>query len=347
MYLLSYENSVEFEARLLETALTGVARSDIDGAEHRALEKRFKAIDPGYSSNSKLSTITRETLKVLNGQRPKGPSYLNLYFKELSESDRRDVARAMVHANREFGVIDELAVQLFEHHFVRFTGEANPRFALAEQRRESFTLDVLKDKHLKPFMDPEDDSSRLLKFRLLSAKAPVELQLDIGVVGRATWNLRGLSTLKKSHQKLIQDLQAATDDLQDRLRWRDEYLLSEPKPGIENSQLAEIHRVLEIFFHSSSIDLDALLPGIVFKDEPIDLGSRSRAYIGRCEDCDQIVALELFKNMDSAENWTTGHLYHNTIAESHLTHVFSLVHWACSGTHYISSKTGDRTRIRR
>lgn len=353
MYLLSDQSFEDMEEELLRLVMETVAQ--------RSYSRPVKDADsdpkpPAKLAEEELSETARETLKVLRGEWSGGPAYDKLYSatSRAGATVRRDVAQAMAHRwshdGRGYGAFDEIALELFRHCFDRFEGSGAASFTQT-QRRGFLQLgfDGLQRSILDPFLEESYNSSLSVQFDLDAAKAPVKLKLEIGATGHAVWELRGTSQLKKSHRKLRDELQSVVEDFRSRMGWMAEYMGSKPRPGIEDPQLSEIQRILGHYYHQGPVDVAGLKPGISFGDDPLKLDQRSRGFIGRCERCDQIVALEAVADLSISGgllNWTDdSRIYRNIYAEGSLRETFRAIHWACDGKFYLSSRTGMSTPI--
>lgn len=345
MYLLSDQSFEDMEEELLRLVMETVAQRSYSGPTRDA-DSSLKP--PAKLAEEEFSEVARETLKDLRGGKSYGASYASLYFTKITDTIRRDVAQAMAHRwtvdDRGYGAFDEIALRLFEHYLDRFEGG----IALLERAdlKDGVVLSFgeITSELLDPFLEPDYDSSLSVQFDLHTDRAPVRLKLEIGATGHAVWDLRGSSQLKKAHRKLRDELQSVVDDFRSRMGWMAEYMGSKPRPGIEEPQLSEIQRILGHYYHQGAVDVAGLKPGISFGDDPLKLDQRSRGFIGRCERCDQIVALEAVADLSISGgllNWTDeSKIYRNIYAEGSLRETFRAIHWACDGKFYLSSRTG-------
>lgn len=350
MYLLSDQSFEDMEEELLRLVMETVAQKSYSGPTGDA-DSSLKP--PARLAEAEFSEVARETLKDLRGEKAYGPSYSSLYFTKITDTIRRDVAQAMVHRwtvdDRGYGAFDEIALRLFEHYLDRFEG----RVAILERAGlkggVALNFREISEELLDPFLEPDYDRSLSVQFDLHTKRAPVRLNLEISTTGNAFWELRGSSLFKKSHRKLRDDLQAIVRDFHKRLEWMKEYMGSKPRPGIEELQRSEIQRVLGHYYHEGPVDVAGLKPGISFGDDPLKLGQHARGFIGRCERCDQIVALELVKDLGfngGTPSWADdSKIYRNIYAEGSLRETFRVIHWACDGKFYLSSRTGMSTPI--
>lgn len=261
--------------------------------------------------------ISRATLEDLLGGHSSGPSYSVLYYTNLDRSDQMDVARAMSYlqetrGNRAHGHFDLVTVRILGGIFQDFVKKlslkknpninpserpAPPVFELAGKSKikgtstKRLSLSEFQQFYLEVFLDSKAGRNLLLDFRLLSKHTTVELRLEVGTSGNLCWEARGVSSLKKSHLALRDQLQAATDDFRTRLKWLEEYEDKKQRPAFDPDD------VQEIMWHLSQIcevgpKLVALQPGIVCADDSLPLiEGNGKILFDRCLDCDAAVML--------------------------------------------------------
>ena len=351
MYLLSYEKSDQFAVDLLGRVLRD-RTSRYASPSERLQDEQLNRIDPSYGMGAEFSKLTKDVLKELLGEKPEVSYLISTYGKGISESARRDVARAMVYARsiggKDSSYLDAIAVALLEEVF-KGSSRLHPRFSTPGNEQSTFSFDQLRTDYLKHFIDPTENEALVLQFRFHSEGVPVRLQLSAETSGKVSWSLRGVSTLRSSSQRLLLQLREVVEDFEARKRWMDEYSSSKPRPGIERIYRDEIQRIFGVFFENKLADVDGLSPGIVFADEPIVLEEQARAFIGRCELCGAAVALEPVSWIGSSydtPNWADdSKLYRNHFAERQSNEILRRFHYSCTGTTYKSSRTGKSERI--
>lgn len=261
--------------------------------------------------------ISRATLEDLLGGHSSGPSYSVLYPRMQDKSDQMDVARAMSYlqearGNRAHGHFDLVTVRIIGgifQDFVKrlslrkepgldpFAKPAPPVFELAGKSKikgtpgKKLSLSEFQQFYLAVFLDSRPDRDLLLDFRLLAKKATVELRLEVGASGNLCWEARGVSSLKKSHLALRDQLQSATADFKTRLKWLEEYEGRKQRPVFDPDDSQEIMRSLDRICEVGP-ELVALQSGIVCADDSLPLiEGNGKILFERCLDCDAAVML--------------------------------------------------------
>lgn len=353
MYLLSYENSEEVRSAVQASLIDDERYSrSWKGGGSGPQQARLKAIDPAYGVNPWLAIPTRNMLKELTGK-PADLSYSShFYGRTLTPADEVEIGRAMVLADREFGAFDEIALKLMVNAFEVRSGGRNVHFT-AIDRAGSFGIDELGRLFLGYYLSPPGRDSygglavRQLKFhREGRAAIDLEFSSDGSRTGEAVWRARGVSKVNHGHLGLVRELNRPLQDFRMRMELRERYQSTEVSPGLDESTIQSLRGVLAVLY--SNFNLDSLRPDLRFADEPISLKSRtgnpdgSWGYIGRCDQCRQIVALELLEEAHQERP-----LYWDQILEDRVRDMLLLPHRnsGCRGTVYNSSRTGEQTEF--
>ncbi len=291
-----------------------------------------------------LSELTEDTLSDLREDgRSTVNSYSHLYPQNPSPRVKLDVAKAMALSSgkdrRRFGWIDGVAAKIMEIKFWKFADMKDFHFAPARGGRIAFR--DLRRTDLRPFLNSTEDSSLLLDFDFYSGQGKVSLRLKIGTLGHAIWDLRGLSSLKPTHQKLRDELQEIVRDYEQRKKWLEEYLALEPQPGLVDRQVELVEGALSYYFPNRTLDLSLLKTSLRFEGDSIALDEHTAAYIGRCGDCGHISFLDILERQgDGPRAWVS----HREDIERSAFRVLSEIHGSqvpCGRTHYVSGLTGE------
>lgn len=378
MYLLSYENSVEFESKF-RSALVRGRQPWLDSKQNGAFLKRIRTIDPGYDFEPTLSHETQKTLQILlgipssmseeeRGFRSSGfLTYRGTLFpaepKLMSNLQRRNVARAMVLSEIDFGFFDAICVQDFEAIFSTLGSEATfsgTALTVGGKYRSKFGpldwdefLSGPLSSYLLPtrrMVSPEGVERPDLMLTIGTPQGKISLELAVKAVGAPglRWSTRSISGLKKDHGKLVDRLNAVLDDYAERLNWLESYRSMPVKEGLSPSQLKAVESEMNTFFRDSYPEYSILLKGISFGDDPLIFDDNRRGYILRCETCSRIAAIEIISNYQFQNiDWSDHTLHRSMVVEKHVNKPLKRFHSesGCSGKNAVSSRTGGSTSI--
>jgi len=379
MYYLSYENSVEFEEKF-RSALVRGRQPWLDSRQNGAFLKRIKAIDPGYDFEPTLSHDTQKTLQILldipssmseeeRGFRSMGiMSYRGTLFpsdqKLMSNLQRRNVAKAMVLSEIEFGFFDLICAQDLKTAFSTLGGEATfsgtaltvggkYRSKFGPLSWDEFLAGPLSSYFLptRNMVSPEGVERPDLMLTLDTPQGKVYLELAVKAVGTPglRWYTRSLSGFKKEHAKLVDKLNASLDDYAERLNWLELYKSAPVKEGLSSSQLHTVKAEFNTFYKSSYAEYSGLLlRGISFGDDPLVFDRTSRGYILRCEICSRIAAIEMVSNYHiDNRGWNDPTLSRSTVVENRVNKPLKRFHSesGCGGKTAANPRTGESTPI--
>lgn len=388
MYLLSYETSQELRSELQTAIMAG--HLVFSGRELRRTERSDRAIlDPAADLKELLKKIdrghdsiitkkTRDILRELNGEELNRPYSASTYGKTESNRAQLEVARAMVLADREFGLLDPISLNLTREILDRFSGaETSISYSHVPDDFKEYPLRIswttFQTEVLKLYLLPgRNELSKTgvarggFRITLHVASGDVKLNLRVMIGGRGlVWSPRGLSALKKSHLKLIDELNGVLDDFAARLRWMELYKQIKPVPGLSLKQIESVRIAFGFFLRDpKALNLTCLRPGLSFGDDPLILENREgRAYLFRCELCAQPLGFEIVRDLSYSDSvdWTKPDLYRNSTIENQVnSRILDYAHGGssllkpsapepdpCRGTHYISTRTGERRPISR
>lgn len=379
MYLLSYRTSEEFRSKLERKLTDNELRPLIVSDQIDEVKESLKALDPGFEAS--VSSRTKAVLREISGKEPLEPYSSSTYGKPQTATLCRDVGRAMVLADREFGFLDEISLNITRKILDNFSGQ-EAEFSIlnkgygddwveyAKMDWTYFRTRVLRGYTLpgSEGFSPSGKDSSDLELILHTAKGNVQLGITINHMrSRLFWYARGLSAVKKSHRKLVDELNRALEDYASRLSWMEQYRSTPPKPGLSSADIARVRSALKVFF-KEPFDLPMLEGGISFGPEPLILESgQSRVYFARCTVCEKIISAEVMTNYSysSSIDWTDPEFRGRTAIEGMLneqligpdhgrTSLYSSrereLYWskripACEGRSVISSRTGKVTPL--
>lgn len=289
-----------------------------------------------------LSPMAEETLSDLRDQgRSTTESYSHYYPGEATPRVRLDVAKAMVLSsgrdNRKLGWFDGVAAKAMEIKFWEFARKEFGYFV--GPRGGSISFDDLRRGELRPFMSTTEREPSPVDFDFHSKQGRVSLRLSIDGKWMASWELRGLSKLKKSHLQLRDELQKIIADYELRKEWMKDYLDLDFSPGLLGRDIETVRRCLSSYFPGADFDLSLLRTGRRFQGDFIQLNSATSAHLGRCVSCEEIVFLEV----------VDGNLWHRSVIEQRLAKVLEGVHRSsgksCRETRYWSELSGEIEEI--
>lgn len=318
---------------------------------------KFQALDRGAKPGERLSSTTLKALQEITGLDSGKFFYRGILQSQDTDSPelRVKIARAMVLADREFGLLDEICANLLEDVFSStYPGLRAYCFEIPGELGFYSWKDLLRGPLKSYFLPGQDllaqDGTRResLRLKLKAGKETVSMELAVDAVQGAHWRPTGLSTLKRPHLELISRLSAVMVDYSRRLREMDEYRTVPLIPELGYSTVEKVEQSLRLFYPETSILIRNLLRGgVSFGDDPVDLiYDRERGYVARCESCHRAVLIELVSNSMRAD-WISEVLYRNKSYESYPRKILALAHGktGCEGTHSVSSRTGAREPI--
>lgn len=356
MYLLhskSVEETVELE-RKLRQELALLERDSLRRvqAEQLAQSNPFaEPTDPGTSA--KLGPVTRSVLLEYRGKA--GLYRTGYYGRSLSNSERMQIGRAMVLADREFGLLDEIVLDSFRMSFQKHLLSGSLGFSSPSTATDSFDYSYL-ERILSSYLRRESPRTKPYELKWKSALGMIYLRLQ-EIEGSLYWILRGTSKLRHSHQKFVVELNHALLDYSSRLGWMREYERSEPKPGLGSKVLADLRAELKLF-HDRPLDLSGLEPGVSFGDDPLildDAAGETRAYFARCESCELPALVEIrtsyssfSADFDRSVDWSSPRdSFNSSLPENSLGRILARNHEqsGCGHRTARSSRTGERLPI--
>jgi len=322
MYFLSQRDTRDFSLELHRTLNerrgymgdpqdSSVFGKDLDPEVFLELKDR----DPGYDPQFALPDLTVSMLRELHGEKLGSLSGRfgshDPYGKGVNLTDSRwaapkvklHAARAMVLAAQPVALLDPIAARLTDETLTRHSEGKRycisvPTNAGVFSWREMVELGPLKQHFL-----PGGERTSLSGVERLDIEPTVRLskeprqQLRLrfdGKVGGIIWEARGSSKLKRSHLKLVTELNAVLQDYQNRQQWADDYRKAPSLKGYERKQVESIRRELMFYTgsHRKLLDLSYLSPGVSFGDDPLTLRDRWRCYYDRCVGCGRVVTMD-------------------------------------------------------
>lgn len=351
MFLLSYTKSDEFRKNFQHCVLNSSFWDQPDGDLARDYRDR---IDPGSAVGQYLSYRTTKAFSELIGVEHEGIGYAELFRSiGLNPRDRREVGRAMVLADMEFGLMDEIVWNGFRSAFKDFASYRDYSFSVGRQKK--LTADELRE-HFAPYFLPAEkriDPVPPLRLKLRMGKTTVDLEFQPGSPAGAIWIDRSFKLRPKQNEELLKALNWCLKDFQQRLEWMENYRRAAVLPGIDSRVRSELSSIIREAYGCSYPDLDYLMPGIYFESEStaVKIGEKHSGFAGRCEDCQQIVALDIYResNYSSGDGAAGANLYQDSPAESEIDELLQDAHRArgCEGSYYISSRNGEKLELRR
>jgi len=354
MYLLSYMDSVMGRAKFQERIIRnqGYLESSTE-LDYLQLAQR---LDPDFRPQKMLPRQTRGILEQLQGR--EGAKDYYRFQDPLERMDPElmlNTARAMVLADRGYGLLDELCASLLEATFnSAYPGLRAYCFAMASSLGGYSWQDLVRGPLASYFLPGRDlialdGTRRELPSGLVLKHGKETVALGFRALpGRGIhWAPRGLSRLKSSHINLVEKLNQVMVDYDDRLKRMDEYLTGPRNAGITSEEERELAELLRMF---KGCDLTGLAPGKSFGDSPIYLDRTHRGFHVRCESCGAPVELQIVRGSDSLsdEDWKNRHRsVHLTTYYSQVSNRLAEIHSSrgCSGTTAVSSRTGEQITI--
>lgn len=349
MYLLHSRSILETEdferKRRIESALRTKEMLRKRQASELAQSDPFK--DPEISA--KLGPVTRSILLEYRGKA--GIYQVTHYKKHVDSRTQMEIGRAMVLRGREFGLLDEIVLDIFKSTFYRYLRANSLSFSSPSTAQPSFDYGYLErifEDYLvagRSFVAPYE-----LKWK--SSMGTVYLQLEEHK-GKLRWSVRGTSAIRSAHRTFAYELNSILNDYEDRLQWMERYRNSEPKPGLGTKPLAELRKELKTYF-SRPFDLSGLEPGVSFGDEPVILDRRYdegiRGYVARCESCDRPAFMEVICSYprEGRIDWASSKdTFTSKLPEQDASKILLRDHQqsGCSWKFARSSRTGEQIRI--
>ena len=365
MYYLSARDSIDLTDELRRVLIE--EKGYIDGPTTRGVFdepsphaeevlQRLREIDPNYAVETFLPHGTLMVLKELTGFSDAAGYYRDCFYPTASSpSTRLRTARAMVLRDREFGLLDEIALSLLEAVFVdHYPGTRNYSFELSTSLGGYSWSDLINyGPRLKDYLLPgsellaSDGTQRVLPqgLELKSLNDRVKLELQFLPSQGLRWSLWGTSRLKSGHRRIAAELNAVMDDYRLRLEAMELYRKAVPAPSHSEPVISFVLRELRSL---GITELDGLRGGISFGDEPIILkDSDSRGFYARCRSCGMVIGLELVTDLigfsgGRSPDWKDPDIYRSTIYEYSVNRKLSQSHLAtgCEGIEAESSRTG-------
>ena len=351
MFLLSYTKSDEFRKNFQHCVLNSSFWDQPDGDLARDYRDR---LDPGSAVGQYMGYRTTRVLSELIGVEHEGIGYAELFRSiGLTPKDRREVGRAMVLADMEFGLIDELVWNGFRSAFSDFASYRDYSFSVGKQKK--LTADELKE-YFAPYFLPAEkriDPPVPLRLKLRMGKTTVDLEFQPGDAAGAIWIDRSFKLRPKQNDELLRDLNWSLDDFRQRLDWMENYRKADALPGIDSRVRSELSSAIRKTYSCSYPDLDYIMAGIYFEGEStaVKIGERHSGFAGRCGDCQQIVALDIYRkpsySLEKEVDWSSS--YRDSAADDVIDELLQDAHRArgCEGSHYISSRNGEKLKLRR
>ncbi len=340
MYYLSLDATADFRKSLQQTLISGKFPK-LSREDERGMVTRIVELDRNFKIGRPLAGLTTFMLQELNGERELFNSYENLFYRRsayrsVSSDLQTAVARAMVLADRKFGLADEILLNLFMSEFELFAGHQHgSRFLFSDSERlspEDF-LEKLKSELLK--FDGHRPPQTAVTLADVSfypqGRNPLALSLILepvaeGVIQdenyirvkrplRIRWELRGIGAkLRRGAQRLEDGLNAVVADFERRLLWMEDYRTSSFHPPLDDTTIHKISAALEGDY--ASIEHLDLKGGVWIGKEWFKVAtrgdSRARAYPKRCVSCSQITELDfvvLWSKNPREEIWDAGSSY--------------------------------------
>ena len=362
MYFLSYESSVEFQQDLRRAVLGGRELSEFD-TKDQSLSRRFRELNRGDLNSWELDLRTREILAELSGQSPA----IEALPKIMEDGDRGlelDVARAMVLSEHEFGYLDPISLRLTKKIFddlaeggtYSFSGKSLRNGGQSLQKFGPLSWDELLQGPMADYLLPGQymvTASGVerpdLQLTLSTPQGKFNLELAVKAVGSLglRWYRGSLLMLKKSHAKLLEDLNAVLEDYSKRLNLMERYRNEELKIGLSEAESFKLAHEIAHFYRGGIPNYSIIRGGVSFGDEYLRLGDDERGYLLRCSDCSRILGLEIVQRFDRERDWSSTEIFRNRIIEHAANRELVSFHGRarCQGIRAVSPRTGREAQL--
>lgn len=352
MFLLSYTKSEEFQKEFQDCLLAG----NFLHSQNRDIREYRDRIDPGAAAGQYLGHRTTRTLEELNGIGSEhGVDHWSLFkVLDLSSTDRREIGRAMVLADRRFGAIDEIAWNGFLDAFKDFASHRDYSFSVGREKKLSTAeLRVFFESYFIPAGDSGYSMPSLrIKLRLKSNTVDLEFRTD--ALEGAAWVDRSFTVRPARNAALLKELNGVLENFRQRLEWMERYRASKPLPGISDELRYAVSQALRESYRCGYPNLDSLRPGIYFEDEDfgVKIDEGKRGFPGRCVACQQIVAFDVYRLPNYAYSqkveWSSKDAVAHWDSDDRLDPLLQEAHRArgCKTRRYISSRNGKEMSLR-
>lgn len=352
MFLLSYTKSEEFQKQFQDCVLDGNFRYSYD----RDLLEYRDQIDPGAAVGQYLGYRTKRIFEELNGvESESGISYAALFKSiEQTPTDRREIGRAMVLADRTFGAIDEIAWNGFLEAFERFA--ISKSFSFSVGRDKKLSVAELREFFRSYFLPAGDTGYSVpsLRIKFRAKIATVDLEFRTAGLDGARWIDRSLIGWPARNAAFIAELNWPLRDFRQRIQWMERYRASKPLPGISDDLRYDLSQALREIYRCGYPNLDSLRPGIYFEDEDfgVKIDEGKRGFPGRCVVCQQIVALDVYRLPyypdGRKDDWASDDAVCHWDSDAKIDPLLQAAHRArgCKSRRYISSRNGKEMSLR-